>query len=320
MTPRERPEDIRLTRIYDATVAQVWDAWTDLAQVAQWWGPRGFTITTHSKDLRPGGSWDYVMHGPDGTNWPNYARYHVVEPYARLEYDHGATSADTAPLFRVTVTFREVDGKTELDMTMTFPTADIAQQTRGFIKIVGGNSTWDRLAEYLEKSATSSEIFVINRSFEAPIATVFDMWTTPQQLMAWLPPTGFTMAFQHADIRTGGMATSSMTNGEFTMFLRHEYVQVHRPDRIVYAQSFTDAQGNLSRHPGAPTWPATTLVTVQFAEEGPAETRVTVRFDVQGVATAEEIAAFVGERSGMARGWTASFDVLEELLVVAPSR
>ena len=42
----------------------MWDAWTDAAQVAQWWGTRGFTITTHSKDVRPGGHWRYTMHGP----------------------------------------------------------------------------------------------------------------------------------------------------------------------------------------------------------------------------------------------------------------
>ena len=111
--------DIRIIRIYDAPVALVWDAWTDSAQVAQWWGPRGFTLTTHSKDLRPGGSWVYTMHGPDGTDWPNFTRYHEVEPHARLVYDHGASSDDAQPMFRVTANFRDLRGKTELDMRMT---------------------------------------------------------------------------------------------------------------------------------------------------------------------------------------------------------
>ncbi len=44
-------KELRLTRLYDAPVSAVWDAWTDPAQVAQWWGPRGFTLTTHSKGL-----------------------------------------------------------------------------------------------------------------------------------------------------------------------------------------------------------------------------------------------------------------------------
>jgi uncharacterized protein YndB with AHSA1/START domain len=46
--------EISITRTFDAPVRTVWDAWTDPAQVAQWWGSRGFTLTTHSKDLRPG--------------------------------------------------------------------------------------------------------------------------------------------------------------------------------------------------------------------------------------------------------------------------
>jgi uncharacterized protein YndB with AHSA1/START domain len=65
MPAQNKSNEIRITRIYDAPVRAVWDAWTDPAQAAQWWGPRGFTLTTHSKDLRPGGSWVYTMHGPD---------------------------------------------------------------------------------------------------------------------------------------------------------------------------------------------------------------------------------------------------------------
>lgn len=309
--------DIRLIRIYDAPVALVWDAWTDSAKVAQWWGPRGFSLTTHSKDLRPGGSWVYTMHGPDGTDWPNFTRYHEVEPHSRLVYDHGASSEDAQPMFRVTATFRDLQGKTELDFRMTLPTPEAAQQARVFVKAAGGNATWDRLAEYVEKAQSSQEIFVINRSFAAPIGTVFDMWTTPEHVAAWLPPAGFTMAFQRADIRTGGDATFSMSNGDVTMYARHEYVQVRRPDRLAYLQTFTDEHGNVSRQPGAPTWPEATLVTVVFAEEGPSETRVTVRFDVHGAVTPEEVATFVGERAGMTLGWSGSFDALEALLAGA---
>jgi uncharacterized protein YndB with AHSA1/START domain len=143
------------------------------------------------------------------------------------------------------------------------------------------------------------------------------MWTTPERLAAWLPPAGFTMAFQETDIRTAGSATFSMTNGQFTMFLRWEYLQVDRPDRLDYTQTFLDADGSIGRQPGAPTWPVTTLTTVQFAEEGPDATRVTVRFDVHGAATPDEITTFVNERTGMATGWTGSFDALDDLLAVA---
>ena len=77
--PYEAANEIRITRVYDAPVSLVWDAWTQDEHVVHWWGPRGFSLTTHSKDLRPGGSWAYTMHGPDGKDWPNFTRYHVVE-------------------------------------------------------------------------------------------------------------------------------------------------------------------------------------------------------------------------------------------------
>jgi uncharacterized protein YndB with AHSA1/START domain len=306
--------DIRIIRIYDAPVALVWEVWTDSDHVGQWWGPRGFSLTTHSKDLRPGGSWVYTMHGPDGKDWPNFTRYHEVIPHQRLVYDHGATAADAAPAFRVTATFRDVGGKTELNMCMTLPTPEAAQQTRTFIKAAGGNGTWDRLAEYVEERQTSEQIFVINRTVAAPRATVFDMFATPSQLAKWLPPAGFNMVFHQDDIRPGGTATFSMSNGDFTMYARHEFRRVQRPHLIEYLQTFTDEAWNTARQPGAPSWPETNLVTVTFAEESPTETRVTVRFAIDGAATAEEVATFVAERGGMTQGWSGSFDALDELV------
>src|SRR6185503_16104892 len=120
------------TRIYDAPVKAVWDAWTDPKQVAQWWGPRGFTLTTHSKDLRPGGHWHYTMHGPDKVNYVNKTKYFEVEKEAKLVYDHGGND-ERKPLFRVTVLFSAVKGGTRMDMTMTLPTPEEAEQTKKFI-------------------------------------------------------------------------------------------------------------------------------------------------------------------------------------------
>lgn len=304
--------EIRIIRVYDAPVSLVWDAWTDLAHVSKWWGPRGFTITTKAKELRAGGFWDYTMHGPDGKDWPNYARYHEVVPQKLLAYDHGATSADAAPLFRVRAEFSEHQGRTTLVMSMMFDNAEAAQNSRVFIKAAGGNSTWDRLAEYLEAEQTKKEVFVINRSFKAPIETMFELWSNPAQLAKWVPPTGFTMEYRNADIRAGGESSYAMTNGQFTMYGRANYLEIRRPDRLVYTQCFTDAEGNLSRHPAAPTWPATMLTTVTLASEGPAETRVTLQWEPYGEATAEEVATFAGAKAGMTGGWTGSFDKLDE--------
>ncbi|WP_342115407.1 SRPBCC family protein [Pseudoduganella sp. OTU4001] len=313
MSDFSAPNEIRIIRTYDAPVQAVWDAWTDPAQVAQWWGPRGFTLTTHSKDLRVGGKWRYTMHGPDGKDWPNVTLYHVVEPLRKLVYDHGGTD-DTPPLFKVTVLFEEVDGKTRMDMTMGLADAETARQTRAFIKQAGGDSTWDRLAEYLGKRLADEDKFVINRSFEAPREVVFDMWTNPEHLARWLPPTGMEMRFMHADIRTGGKSFFSMGNEAFTLHGRAQYELIRRPDLLVYTQQFCDESENIARHPMLPVWPESMRVTVAFAAEAENRTRVTVTTDIAGKATAEEVAAFVAHRASMTMGWSVSFDKLEAAL------
>lgn len=305
--------EIRLVRVYDAPVKLVWDAWTDPKKAAKWWGPRGFTITTHSKDLRVGGHWSYIMHGPDGTDYPNKTIYHEVEEYKRLVYDHGG-SDDRPPLFRVTVTFEEKKGKTTMDMTMSFASPEVKTQMKGFIKQAGGNATWDRLAEYLGDKDEKNQFF-INRTFEAPIATVFKMWTDPEHFSKWLPPTGMTMKSIRSEIREGGTSFFMMTNGkDITMYGSARYTEIIPNSKIVYIQGFRDKDENESRHPLAPVWPAEMLVTVTFTAESAHETTVTVKSEPYGKCTPEEIAMFVNARGGMTMGWTGSFDKLEDLL------
>ncbi|MEW6055495.1 MAG: SRPBCC family protein [Bdellovibrionota bacterium] len=314
MSAKNKPNELYITRIYDAPVKMVWEAWTDPKQVAQWWGPRGFTLTTHSKDLRPGGHWAYTMHGPDGTDYPNKTVYFEVEKYSRLVYDHGGND-DRPPLFRVTVTFNEIKGKTKMEMTMTLPSAEAATEAKKFIKKAGGDSTWDRLAEYLAQESSGNDPFVINRSFDAPLETVYKMWTDPKHLSQWLSPTGFTMGFIRADIKTGGETFYSMTNGkDVTMYGRARYLEITPPHRLVYTQQFCDEHEKVSRHPLASTWPETMHTTVVFEAEDPTKTRVTVTWEVYGAATAEEKDFFHKAKSGMTQGWTGSFDKLEDLL------
>jgi uncharacterized protein YndB with AHSA1/START domain len=314
MSTRSKPNEIRIERIYDASVKAVWDAWHEPDQVAQWWGPRGFTLTSHSKELRPGGIWHYTMHGPDGTDYVNKTLYHEVEKYSRLVYDHGGND-ERAPLFRVTVLFREQNGKTHLDMTMAFENPEIARERMEFVKKADGFSTWDRLGEYLGKRTQAKDLFVINRSFGVSQERMFELWTDPKHFSRWLPPTGFSMEFSRADIRTGGSSAYRMTNGSnVTMYGRAEYLEIRKPDRIVYTQQFCDEKGNLSRHPFAPTWPATMLTTVTLSAEGPEETRVSIQWEPYGEATAQEVATFVAARAGMSQGWGGSFEKLEALL------
>ena len=225
MTQDANLNDIHIVRVYDAPVKAVWDAWTDPNQLAKWWGPRGFTITTHSKDFRVGGHWKLTMHGPDGNNVPNYIKYIEVGTHSKLIYDHGGVK-EQPPMFRVSVVFTESNGKTQMDMIMTLPTPEAAAETTKNIKKFDGYSTWDRLAEYLAHELTGKNQFVINRVLDAPLELMYEMWTNPKHFENWLPPTGATMEFIRADIRAGGNSFYCMSApGDVKIYGRAQYIE-----------------------------------------------------------------------------------------------
>jgi uncharacterized protein YndB with AHSA1/START domain len=311
MAVKSKSNELKISRLYDAPRQAVWDAWTDPEQVARWWGPRGFTLTTHSKDLRPGGTWVYTMHGPDGTDYPNITYYYEVREREALVYDHGA-SEGKPPLFRVSVFFKESGGKTAMEMTMTLATPEEAERTREFIRKAGGNSTWDRLAEYLERESSGREVFVINRSFDVPMEQMFEMWTNPHHLSRWLPPEGVQMEVIRGEIKPGGSIFSRMYGSDLHFYFRADYREV-RPNRLVYTQEFCDENERVTRHPHAPTWPQTMQTTVDFAPEGAGRTRVTISWEPYGPTTQEELNLFINERGGMTKGWTGSFDKLDAM-------
>ncbi len=312
MAEKTKSNIITLTRVYDAPLQSVWDAWTIPEEVAQWWGPRGFTLTTHSRDLRTGGHWHYTMHGPDGTDYENTTQYLEVVPLQRMVYDHGGHK-DRPPLFRVTALFTERSGRTQLDMNMAFATPEIATDMRGFIKKAGGESTWDRLAEYLSKRLTGVEKFVIARTFDAPIDRVNAMWTDPEHLAQWLPPTGAAMRFLRSEPSVGGTSfyAMAMANGA-VLYGRLSYQALDRPNRIVYTQQFCDDKEQVITAPFFSDWPQTMLTTVELVSETAERTRVTLRWEPQG-ASGAAIAEFVKQRGSMTMGWTGSFDKLEAL-------
>jgi uncharacterized protein YndB with AHSA1/START domain len=139
--------EIAATRTLDAPRELVWKMWTDPNHIAQWWGPNGFTNTIHEMDVRPGGVWRFVMHGPDGVDYQNKILYReVVEP-ERLVYDHVS-----GPQFHATVFFAEEGNKTRLNMRMLFESAELRDKVaREFGAVEGLNRTLGRLEERLTK-------------------------------------------------------------------------------------------------------------------------------------------------------------------------
>lgn len=141
--------EIVISRRVDAPRDLVWRAFTEPEHLIRWWGPDGFTNTFHEIDVRPGGVWCFVMHGPDGTDYDNYVRFIEVLRPERLVYDHGTD--EHADMFRAWVTFEEVEGSTLVTLHTTFPTAEERNRAiEEYGAIEGGNQTLGRLEAYLK--------------------------------------------------------------------------------------------------------------------------------------------------------------------------
>jgi uncharacterized protein YndB with AHSA1/START domain len=74
-------------------------------------------------ELKPGGVWRYVMHGPDGRDYKNRVTYLEVVKPERLVYKHGSDEGAEPVNHHVTVTFREQGAGTRVDMRMVFDSA-----------------------------------------------------------------------------------------------------------------------------------------------------------------------------------------------------
>jgi PhnB protein len=96
----------------------VWEVWTKAEHIKNWWGPAGFTNTIFSMDVKPGGVWDFIMHGPDGTDYKNKSIYKEIIKPERIVFEH------VSPKFIATITFEEKNGKTLLMWNMLFETKE----------------------------------------------------------------------------------------------------------------------------------------------------------------------------------------------------
>ena len=317
-TTTTNPNEIRIIRIYDAPVKAVWDAWIRSRSSRPMVGsPLASRLSHAQKGFTR--RWNMGLHDARARRVrlsECNQKYYEVEkniPAWFMTMAEATTnrrcsaSRSSSPIL--------LKGKTKMDMTMGLASAEALEETRKIIKKASGYSTWDRLSEYLTKTSSGKEQFVINRTFDAPIEKMYEMWTAPKHFSQWLAPTGFTMKFLRAEIKSGGTSFYSMTNGStMTMYGRASYLKMERPHLISYTQQFCDEKENITRHPLAPTWPETMLTTVELAEEGADKTRVTVTWEAHGKVTPEELDTFVKQKAGMTQGWTGSFDKLETYL------
>lgn len=145
---KDAPNEINMRRRIAAPLARVFAAFSDAKGLAVWWGPDGFTTTTRRLDFRVGGDWDYTMHGPDGTDYPNYVKYTRIEPNKLIAYDHGSVPGGP-PLFKAEISFAAAGAATDVCIRLML---EDSKQRPGYVKfgaVEGGYQNLARLDRYL---------------------------------------------------------------------------------------------------------------------------------------------------------------------------
>ena len=153
---------VSVSRLYQHPVESVYAAFTQAVHLAQWWGPNGFSITTHRFEFRVGGVWAFTMHGPavdgkPGVDYPNKIVYTDIVPCRCIANQHGDDKMDDSgrgALFQAVISFAPFAGQTRVTNRVMF--ADVAQRNavvKAANAIKGGEETLARLAQFLSGKA-----------------------------------------------------------------------------------------------------------------------------------------------------------------------
>ena len=137
--------ELSITRTLNAPIELVWKVWTNPEHIKNWWGPEGFTNTIHIMDVKPGGVWEFIMHGPDGRDYKNKHIFREVVKHERIIMDHV-----TGPKFTATITFKKEGEKTIMHWHSLFESAEALQKVVKEHKADEGlKQNVSRMADYL---------------------------------------------------------------------------------------------------------------------------------------------------------------------------
>src|SRR5260221_952639 len=115
--------EIVISRVISAPRELVFEAFTEVRHLSQWWGPEGFTTTTRAFEFRVGGAWDFVMHGPDGTDYQEWISWTEIAPPERIALLPGESRCDPNA-FASGLTFAPGGAGTRIEMRTVFPTKE----------------------------------------------------------------------------------------------------------------------------------------------------------------------------------------------------
>ena len=130
------------------TPEKIWAAWTYPEKVAKWWGPKGFTSTVEELDVRAGGKFRVIMHGPDGVDYPNIYVFDKVTPPSQLIYTNQGSEQFGLSPFQSVFELARLVYKTKLTLKMRFASeVEKEKHIKQFNAIEGSKELLARLAD-----------------------------------------------------------------------------------------------------------------------------------------------------------------------------
>jgi uncharacterized protein YndB with AHSA1/START domain len=141
--------EIVTSRRIDAPRELVFEAFTEVRHLSRWWGPQGFTTSTRAFEFGVGGEWDFVMHGPDGTDYQDLILWTEIVPPERIALRHGEFR-DDPNAFESVITLVPDGAATRIEMRTLFPTKELRDEAaEKFHAIEGAQQTLSNLAAYV---------------------------------------------------------------------------------------------------------------------------------------------------------------------------
>jgi uncharacterized protein YndB with AHSA1/START domain len=143
----EPRKSLSISRLVNAPRKLVWKVWTEPEHVRNWWGPDGFSNSITKMDVRTGGMWEFIMHGPDGTDYKIKHVYKEVIQPEKLVLEHV-----TGPVFIMTVTFEDRGDHTMVNIHSEFESEEqLKEVIRVFKAEEGMKQNMERMEKYLLK-------------------------------------------------------------------------------------------------------------------------------------------------------------------------
>ncbi|MCM8794838.1 MAG: SRPBCC family protein [Candidatus Omnitrophica bacterium] len=128
------------SREIPATVEQVFAAFSHPERLSRWWGPAGFTNTFNLCEFKNGGRWSYVMHGPDGRNYPNESVFAEIESPGKVVIQHISN-----PKYRLTVVLAPSAAGTVVSWSQAFENPEIGRRLEHLV-VPANEQNLDRLS------------------------------------------------------------------------------------------------------------------------------------------------------------------------------